>query len=183
MQTETPTKKRSIVLEDLKRGFPNIPPACGEMHAQAILVCFDHHEHVSRVNLMVQGEFSEEIEVRWKFKLTDTIRAYWKDLDEATEQGAVGLAMLLVRLLTGFTIIERSSKGTGFDWYLGDSDDPLFQKKARLEVSGDLTGTTGQVTSRVNQKKSQTQQSDSTRLPAFIIVVEFSKPLSRVAKR
>jgi len=115
VQTGKPGKKRAVILEDLKNGFPNVPSDCGGMHAQAILVCFDHHKHPSGVILKVEGEFTEQIEVCWKVKLTNSIRRYWKDLDEATEQGAVGLAMLLVRLLTGYTIIERSSKNTGFD--------------------------------------------------------------------
>jgi hypothetical protein len=51
-------------------------------------------------------------------------------------------AILLMRALTGYTVIERSRKGTGFDWWLG-TEDNLFQGKVRLEVSGILRGTIG----------------------------------------
>jgi hypothetical protein len=43
--------------------------------------------------------------------------------------------------LTDYTIVERACKGTGFDYWLGDEDDDLFQWKARLEISGILKGT------------------------------------------
>jgi hypothetical protein len=73
-------------------------------------------------------------------------------------------------------------EGTGFDWWLGNDDD-LFQAKARLEVSGILKGTTKQISSRISSKKSQTRQSDALGLAAFVVVVEFGTPRSRVVQR
>jgi hypothetical protein len=46
---------------------------------------------------------------------------------------------MLIRQLTQFTVIERSRKGTGFDYWLGSEDEAgelPFQNKVRLEVSG-----------------------------------------------
>jgi hypothetical protein len=51
----------------------------------------------------------------------------------------------------------------------------LFQKKARLEISGILKGESSQIKSRVKQKKAQTQVSAGG-YPGYAAVVEFSSP-------
>src|SRR5271167_4337074 len=56
--------------------------------------------------------------------------------EEATENGAVGVAILLVDRLTDYHIVQRSWKKTGFDYWLGFKDAVVFQGCARLEVSG-----------------------------------------------
>ena len=68
------------------------------------------------------------------------MRRTHNDLQDATEAGACGLAILLVQLFVGYTVVERSVKGTGFDYWLGSENDALFQNKARLEASGILRG-------------------------------------------
>jgi hypothetical protein len=97
-------------------------------------------------------------------------------LDEATEYGAMGLAMLLLIKLTKYTIVERSMKGPGFDYWLGDKDDKMFQKKARLEISGIFHGDDSQFKTRINQKFKQTNISDKCGFDCFVSVIEFGKP-------
>ncbi len=109
----------------------------------------------------------------------------WNDEEFTTEQAAYGIAFLIIRQLTDLTVIERSSKGTGFDYWLGTIDTAgtiPFQNKVRLEVSGIRKGDDSRVKARVKQKKEQTKPSDG-KYPAYIIVVEFSTPLSFVAKK
>lgn len=89
-------------------------------------------------------------------------------LQEATQYGAYALALLLMRALTGYTVIERARKGTGFDWWLGN-DDNLFQRKARLEVSGILHGTKRRLNARVRARLRQTRQSDELEIPAYVV--------------
>jgi hypothetical protein len=108
----------------------------------------------------------------------------WADLEEATEYGAYGIAIVLVHELTQLTVVERSRKKTGFDYWLGDRDDPapLFQDKTRLEVSGILRGENTVVLAREKLKIAQVKRYESTetrRLPAIVIVVEFGTPRSR----
>lgn len=82
-------------------------------------------------------------------------------------------------------MIERSSKGTGFDYWLGTVDTMEkipFQNKVRLEVSGIRKGDDSRVKARVKQKKEQTKLSDG-KYPAYTIVVEFSTLLSFVATK
>ena len=184
MKRQNRRERRSVCLEDLKNDLPHIPRACGEAHTQAAVVCFKDRGHAPEVLLVVEGgSDSEEVCVRWKTRLTPQIVNYWKDMKKAAEEGAVGLAFLLARLLHGYTVVERAMTATGIDWWLGTEDNPLFQKKARLEVSGILNGTKTQVRQRTEQKKEQTKQSDQSKLPAYVVVVEFSTPRSVVVKR
>ena len=171
-----------ISLDALAIEFPHIPPACGTMLAQAAILCLDKQGHASRVPLPISGAHSVVYTLHWSDCVTEPMQRFWNDFDEATEQAAYAVAILLVRALTGYTIIERSRKGTGFDWWLG-SEDNLFQAKARLEVSGILCGTEKRIRSRVLAKTKQTHQSDSGQLPAHVVVIEFGKPQARMVQR
>jgi len=106
------------------------------------------------------------------------------DPDEATELGACGVAFHLIRDLESMHVIERSRKGTGFDYWLGkDGEDP-FQNKARLEISGiRRAGSPSVVAERVKQKRLQTMRSDGMKIPAYVIVVEFSGPRAHIEDR
>ena len=173
--------RRDLVLENLANGFPAIPEVAGLNLAQAGAVCLDQHRHSKGVEMKVSGDFSEIFNVYWP-DVTDQMRRFWNDSEVATEHGAYGIACLLIRCLTPFTVIERARKGIGFDYWLGDEGDFLFQQKARLEVSGIGKGNAQHITRRVNIKLKQTARSDGT-LPAYVIVVEFSAPTSQVVKK
>jgi len=99
---------------------------------------------------------------------------------------AYGIAALLMPYLTGLTVIERSIKGTsfGFDFWLGSIDDPnsLFQRKARLEVSGIRRGSESIIKSRVKMKLEQISPSD-TLSPGYVCVVEFGTPRTRIVEK
>jgi len=151
------------------------------MLAEAAGVCLEHRQHTSGAHLTVQGIATETFEIHWQ-AVTEKMQRCWGDLQAATEHGAYGVAFLLIMDLTEYTIIERSYKGTGFDYWLGKKNDDLFQKKARLEVSGILAGEEKEIKDRVRQKKKQTDPSDGKR-PAYIVVVEFSAPTARVVKK
>ena len=88
--------------------------------------------------------------------------------------------------LTNLTVIERSvkGKGFGFDFWLGSIDDinTLFQRKARLEVSGIRKGSETLIQSRVNMKLRQMSPSDTV-APGYIAVVEFGIPQARIVEK
>jgi hypothetical protein len=169
-------------LDSLAHDYPNIPPEGGAMMAQAAVVCLDHQGHGPGVKLMVDGSYTGEFPLAWSQTVSGAIRRFWRDLEEATEQGAYAVGILLMRALTGYTIIERSRKGTGFDWWLGNEDN-LFQGKARLEVSGILRGSRKRINARIKARIEQTSQSDDLGYPAYVVVVEFGNPQAMVHKR
>lgn len=142
--------------------------------AEAGGVCLEWQGHAVGVQLAVRGSAHGSHELRWP-GITDQTRRGWADLQEATEWGATGIAVLLAKEETGHAVVSRSVKGTGFDYWLGDESD-VFQEKARLEVSGILHGDDKAFSARVREKIRQTHRSDSSGRPAYVIVVEFSQP-------
>jgi len=168
-----------LKLDDLAKGdLPGVSPRIGAALAEACAVCLDNQRHQNGVALSVTGAVDKSYSLQWQ-QITNQQRRAHFDLQDATEMGAYSIAILLAVDLTNYTVIQRSRKGTGFDYWLGYKNDPVFQNAARLEVSGILNGNAGDINARVKQKREQVKRSDATGLPAYIVVVEFSAPTSR----
>lgn len=103
----------------------------------------------------------------------------WDIENDATEKAAECIALLLFWRLTDHKSIIRSRRGTGFDYWIGDESEILFQKKARLEISGILKGDMSLLERRFKEKSKQTDVSDSWNYPAYISVTAFGQPLTK----
>jgi hypothetical protein len=171
-----------LVLMRLGDGCPALTPDCGRSLAEAAAVCLEDQGHRTWARLIVIGEYEVSFRIIWPVVTDQMIRCY-NDPEEATENGACGIAILLVQELAGLVVVERSRKGTGFDYWLGSEEGYPFQNQARLEVSGIRAGSAPDIKARVKQKLQQTQQSDALLLPAYVVVVEFSRPIAEVTKR
>jgi hypothetical protein len=150
------------------------------MMAEAAGVCLDDQGHAPGCLLTVEG--CRDCHLALFFCSVDaTRRATWNDQEEATEQGAYGVALLLLHEIEGQTVITRSRKGTGFDYWVGKNEGALFQQKARLEVSGIRRGGSAIVERRVRQK---TQQAGPGRggIQTYVAIIEYSAPLARVVE-
>jgi len=175
----------TLDLRDLVSGVPALTKALGEVHSEAASVCLANQAHHEPAVLIVRKVERPEYTLRWPH-VTETMRRAYNDLERATELGAYGIALLLVRQRTGLRAIRQSRKGTGFDYWLGPEgtgDQLLFQGAARLEVSGILSGTESQFATRMKQKLKQPEAADSSGLPAYACVVEFGRPQAEVAQR
>ncbi len=171
-------------LHDLVSKYrPGITESVGANMEEAAAICFDNQGHSSVVCLTVTGDFRETYTVSFK-KVTEQMKLSWGDLQVATEYGAYGIAILIIDDKTDLTVIERSRKGTGFDFWLGTKSTPgaYFQNKARLEVSGILHDSDSEIDKRVKIKLNQVSRSDGL-LPAYITVIEFSGPKAKVVKK
>lgn len=168
-------------LNELEKGLPAITPAFGKALAEAGGVCLESQGHIQGQQLRVKGDYSNEYSLAWPEVTSQAMRC-WNVPEFTTEHGAVGVAVLLAQKEIGFSVIERSRKGTGFDYWLGDDNIDPFQNKARLEISGIRTGTNRTIRTRLLQKIKQTDPSDGI-LPAFIIVVEFSQPIAELKEK
>ncbi|MEX0272340.1 hypothetical protein AB3R30_24805 [Leptolyngbyaceae cyanobacterium UHCC 1019] len=176
-----------LFLRDLYQNKPERPgwsTTFGATCAEAAAVCLEEQGHRDRVSLQVDGIQQREIEVLWD-ATDENIRRFNADEEVATEYGAYEIAALLMPYLTGLAVMERSvrGKGFGFDFWLGSANDAnaLFQRKARLEVSGIRKGTESTIQSRVNMKLKQIAPSDTV-APGYVAVVEFGTPRSRVVQ-
>jgi len=91
--------------------------------------------------------------------------------------------MLVIEKLTQLKVTKQSQKRTGFDYWLGSGQEVGMQGQARLEVSGILKGSKGQINQRLKEKMEQTKKSDNLNLTAYVVVVEFSQPIVKIRKR
>lgn len=175
------TKIKTLDLQELSNGLYGITPSYGSILAEAAAVCFNE-KHQKGVEIKIEGIKKTSFSILWK-TVTEQMKCCWNDEEYTTEHAAYAVAFLLISELTEFTVIERSRKGTGFDYWLGKKGNPKqlpFQDKARLEVSGIRNGNNNQIEQRVTGKIKQISKSNNLGLKSYIIVVEFSLPISRV---
>ncbi len=176
------SNKQLRLAEIVENAIPGITKIQAAQHIEACLICLDYHKHPSSVEFIIKNDAEQKVSLRWDEAVNEQMRRSWRDLQEATEYGAAAIAILLVIKYTEYTIIERSVKGTGFDYWLleaqrYDEETLLPKGTARLEISGILHAVKdSEIHARINDKKRQTNVSDKTLLPALIIVVEFSRP-------
>ena len=171
----------------------------GNSLAQAGAVCLVESGHRISALLHLRGVSANIYRLRWG-PITPVARRSWNDLEEATEYGAAGVAILLANSELGQEVILRSRKGTGFDYWLGDRrtgevsdaerqvtsewselllDDGLVVR-GRMEVSGILRGSDSRIAARVREKLEQIASSNHLRIPAYVFVVEFGQPIAEV---
>jgi len=160
----------------------NLTPAMGASLSHAAAVCIDDRGHAINTPATGEGTYKRNYTLK-RCDVTDEIKRTWNDMQEATEEGACAVALVQVAKESKYQVIERSRKGTGIDYWLGDNDSFLFQRKARLEVSGSLNGDEVELNKRLKIKVEQTKQSDSTKLPAIIVIVGFAQPMIITAER
>ncbi len=159
-----------------------LTPFTGGFMAEAATVSLESQGHVSGVAMNVSGTYKEIFEIEWTPGTEDMRRSH-ADPKVAAEWGAYGIACILIRELTPHKVIEKSYSPSGFDFWLGDKEVFPFQNKARMEVSGIVSGSESQIRTRVKEKLEQTNPSDGTGLPAYVIVVEFSNPQAKVVEK
>ncbi len=172
----------TLHLDKIKSGCPGLTIfAAGSLY-EACLVSLSRKGHSSGCQLELTGDAPDTLKVIWDEEVDAQMERTYADQQDATEDGAVCVAVLLALKLTPFTVIERSAKGTGIDYWLGQPGDPLFQKKARLEISGTFDGDEKELEKRYGQKATQATRSSGTGLPAYVSVTAFRFPKSKFAQ-
>jgi len=157
----------------------------GSFLAEGAAYCLHKNGHHSPGNLVLTLEESLMTSLIWK-EVGAELDSTWTDLKEASEYGAYAVAIVVCLKLTNFPRVERcAQEGTGIDiWVTDNADDRgIFQRAARLEVSGLLHDDQNRTKARLKQKLVQTKRSDETKLPAYVAVVEFGSPEIRMHKR
>jgi len=172
---------QTLNISELNNGLPTITSAYGQEMAEAAAFCLTKNSHQSSNCILTciktLKNDTEDFQLFWD-DLDPRVETTYSDLDEATEYGAMGIAILLSIKLTKSSTVVRSMKGTGIDYWIGDKDGTMFQEKARLEISGIFSGTDSQFNIRIRQKIKQTNISDSSGFDCFVSIVEFSRPMS-----
>lgn len=170
-------------LNDLFSGQPAIDPGLGREFALTAGICLEKQGHSQGVALSVRGHIEGNEALSWPPITQQAILSF--DRDEATERGATGIAVLLLRQRIGLVTIRRGAIGEGIDYWMGQADaaPESAQPVARLEISGTLYGGAADIRSRVRKKLEQTAPTDDTLLPAYVVVVGFRQPVAEVRRK
>ena len=169
-------------LNELGNGLPAITPSFGEALAEAAGVCLESQGHAQLAILVIRGHIHNRLQLSWP-QVTEQVRRTWNDPEEATEYGATAVAVLIARQELGYLALERSSRGNGIDYWLGEESDALsFERKARLEVSGIRRGSDVDIARRAGERLGRISLYAES-LPAFVVVVEFSNPIAEVQRK
>jgi len=178
-----------INLDELKNGLPTLTKSVGSFYADAGKYCLLGANHKSGVIFSIEGDNKSEVTLLWNCSQEDLKKFPYTfgDKQEAIEYGATGIAILLVKKIENYDSVERSYKGTGFDYWAGKTENSneelLFDKKLRLEISGIAEESeSNTVQKRVKIKQKQVSISDGTNIPSCVIIVEFGTPFGNISK-
>lgn len=171
-------------LIDIKKGLPGIAPAIGAYFYAAIVVTMHRLNHAEHLTMPLNGDNPKILDINWQDTFNDQLDRSFKEDSSMIDAAASGFSCLLAIEETNYTIVERGYKGSGFDYYLGYDNEPLFTKAARLEISGIKQENEGNtIEKRLRIKLKQTDQSDQEKLPAYVSIIEFSKPKAVFKKK
>jgi hypothetical protein len=170
--------------ESLSSGKLGISPSYGRFLAEAASYCFFLNRHSNPLHLLVSGDACGSGDLTWA-EIDESHSKTWADSQEATEYGAYGVAVIVAIQMTGIPYVERAAKLTGIDYWLGTGSDEcgVFQRTARLEVSGILNGGQPEIKARLKSKLAQAQRSDNTSFAAYAAIIEFGSPEARLVER
>jgi hypothetical protein len=135
---------------------------------------------------VIEESSNDSYSVRWPDEDIDEEainRSY--NQDDATEDGAEAIALLLSIHRTEYTAVERSTTTTGIDYWLGYKDNlnNPFKRAGRLEMTGIFKESeTNTVKSRLKTKLQQTKPTDKT-FSVYVVVVEFGQPYATMVKK
>jgi len=178
-------------LDSLESGIPALTSRRAGVHMEACVWCLLECGHSNGVHLKVTEQQNGLCYYRlfWPENEVDIEainRTYNKD--DGPEDGAVAIALLLIREKTDYTAVRRSVTRTGIDYWLGYKsvlDNQIFARESsRLEVSGILKqNRSNKLKYRIEKKLEQTKRSDYSSFPAYVVVVEFSQPKAEMILR
>jgi len=169
----------TFTLEELKNTIKVFSSHQCDFLTDNCIVALELNNHKTGSKMQIMGDQEDEVLLLWSTKVET---AGYKEQKKITEHAAEAISFFLAKELTEYSVIEEATIGTGFDYWLGfhsahSKYDPLNFLSARLEISGILKETShNSVEARVRDKKDQTKPTDYLKLPAYISIIEFSKP-------
>jgi hypothetical protein len=168
-----------LSFDDLSARHPGVSSGISNSYAEAVRVCLSRRHQsglgctfevkfILKDNGRVEAAFAE-----WKEPDERTKKA-WKNADDATRDGAYGLALAAIEITRGLVAVSRAETRTGADYYLGapGASPEDLEASIRLEVSGMDEGGEPAINRRLRQKLEQAGKGCSN-LPATASVVGF----------
>lgn len=185
--SDTTTGARDIFnLTDMRVCGTRLDPSAAEVMAKSAAVCLRFHKPVGQLALSIQPMTAESGPAAFVVlrvpRVSKSIRATFADPDNATEQGACGIGLVVVAKRYGLRFAQRSYKlsGNGVDYHMyppgsmaQQDDNDIFSDQWLLEVSGIHSGTRAEAKRRYRAKVAQTRHSWKLHT-TVVAIVEFS---------
>ena len=178
-----------LELDKIHQAIPYMKKSLADYIYDAAVFCFHHHRHQSGIRCEVQSleETFLVVSIVWTKQFADDIKRTFGGTDYAVEFAAECIACLTIRAITEYTVIERSQRFDGVDFWLAersDEDKLSFHRSARMESKGITEARyPSDIKAQVDKGIKQSKRSDNTLLPAYIIVTEFSTPVVVMVQR
>lgn len=170
---------KTIKVENLLNICSVPSAAMMQTYIEGVSICLDYHNHRQSTLLLIEEDLEEQLTLRWDTVSTDVLASY--DLHDATERGAVCLAIWIIEQFTQLQVAQRAMIGTGVDFFLCEKSDQKKKVVATLEVSGLLSEKKWRVNRRLKEKKAQSAKAKILGYDGYVIVIEFSKPIAKIA--
>lgn len=160
-----------------------LTPEIGGSYAQAAAVCLDrYHGSPAVLSFSCDDEPGTSSRVMWAAP-SARVRGAWANQDDATRDGAYGLALASAEDYLGLVALRRAETRSGVDYYLApagadvnQTDGELdLEASLRIEVSGmSATNSEAEIQQRLRVKINQARAGASS-LPALACVVAFNR--------
>ena len=176
-------------LDKLNQALPRVRASFVDYIYDAAVFLLHHHRHQTGLRCEVRNleETLNFATLVWTRPYLECMINTFGDTGYAVEFAAEGIACLTIRATTKYTAIKRSQRNDGVDFWLaenGDLDKFTFQFAARMESKGITEARNpSDIKAKVDQGINQSKRSDETRLPAYIIVTDFGKPVIVMVQR
>ena len=183
------TETVDLDLDKIHQALPCVRTSLVDYIYDAAVFLLHHHRHQSGLRCEISS-LEENLyfaTLVWTRPYSESMINTFGDTDYAVEFAAEGMACLTIRATTKYTAIKRSQRNDGVDFWLAESDDLdrfAFQFAARMECKGITEARyPSEIKVKVDEGINQSKRSDTTRLPAYIIVTDFGKPIIVMVQR
>ena len=176
-------KEAALPIHDMASRHPGLTTGIASSLNEAARVCLSrHHDSPTGVDIHHGGDEST-VSVDWQPPTTGEQRAF-ADSTRTTELGAEACALAAVELTTGLIAVERSRRGTGADYLVGDSepDTDDAENLTRLEIAGRDSISPASLERLLDDKTRQVVEGHDDR-PGFAAVVGFNPCAVRIGRQ
>jgi len=171
-----------LKLWELGNPTPGLTASHGASLGEAAAVCLESQQHQTGVSLRLELPALTPATLHWRPLPSAAFHCHTGD--KATEDGACGVAILLVRALTAQVVLFRSERKEGCDYWLGPPDFPRqsgLKGMSRIEVSGIRRGDASNFKTRHVNKRKQVSTLDHPS-DKYVSIVEFGTPMAVLEK-
>jgi hypothetical protein len=193
------SKNKTMVEMNVETSFEEIQEVLSDgysmMMLEAFLIAMDSQKKTSGSILnpckASDNLISEVYKILWSKVIDERMLRSHGNENQTTDFAAMFISLILISSLDKVQSLinynkvcfETSVLGTGIDFWLSKSDDPL-NFAARIEVSGIRKAEpTNNIHIRRKLKEEQVTKSDGSGLPAFISIFEFSNVESLIVEK